>query len=134
YPVVDTEIGRLGMFICMDGHFPEVSRALALQGAEVLIRPAAFPEPLVSSPLNTWEIQNRVRAHENMAYVLAVNSGSLETYELPEAFTPGDTMAVDYQGMIIGRAPYPGASIVGAEINLERLRKQRTDPKRNFLT
>ncbi len=134
FPVTDTEIGRVGFFVCMDGHFPEVTRALALQGAEILLRPAAFPEPLVSSPMNTWEIQNRARAHENMAYVLATNTGALVTEELPGAFTPGDSMIVDYQGRIVGRAPYAGDSLVGGEINLAKLRKQRLHPKRNFLT
>ncbi len=134
FPVTDTPIGKIGAFICMDGHFPEVTRALALQGAEILIRPTAFPEPLVSPPLNTWELQNRVRAHENMAYVLAPNTGGLMTDELPECFTPGDSMIVDYSGMIIGRAPYPGESLVTAEINLASLRGRRLDPRRNFLT
>lgn len=134
FPVTDTPIGRIGTFICMDGHFPEVTRAMALQGAEVLVRPTAFPEPLVSSPMNTWELQNRVRAHENMAYVLAPNTGGLITSELPTCFTPGDTMAVDYNGLIIGRAPYPGESIVCVEINLRGLRARRQDPRRNFLT
>lgn len=134
FPVTETPLGRIGTFICMDGHFPEVTRAMALQGAEVLVRPTAFPEPLVSPPMNTWELQNRVRAHENMAYVLAPNTGGLITDELPMAFTPGDTMAVDYNGLIIGRAPYPGESIVCVEINLRGLRARRQDPRRNFLT
>lgn len=53
FPVTETQLGRIGTFICMDGHFPEVTRALALQGAEILIRPTAFPEPLVSPPMST---------------------------------------------------------------------------------
>ena len=134
FPVTETQLGRVGTFICMDGHFPEVTRALALQGAEILIRPTAFPEPLVSSPMNTWELQNRVRAHENMAYVLAPNTGGLITDELPQSFTPGDSMIVDYNGVIVGRAPYPGETIVTAEINLQGLRGRRQDPRRNFLT
>lgn len=134
FPVTDTAIGRIGTFICMDGHFPEVTRALALQGAEILIRPTAFPEPLVSEPNNIWELQNRVRAHENMAYVLAPNTGGLLTDELPGAFTPGDSMIVDYNGLVVARAPYPGETIVSAEINMQGLRGRRQDPRRNFLT
>lgn len=134
FPVTETAIGRVGTFICMDGHFPEVTRALALQGAELLIRPTAFPEPLVSAPNNIWELQNRLRAHENMAYVLAPNTGGQLTDELPGAFTPGDSMIVDYNGLVLARAPYPGETVVSAEINLEGLRGRRQDPRRNFLT
>ena len=134
FPVTDTPLGRIGTYICMDGHLPEVARALALQGAEILVRPTAFPVPLVFPPLDTWELQNRIRAHENMTYVLAPNTGGQLTEELPEYFTPGDTMVVDYNGMIVARAPYPGETVVCAEIHLEDLRRRRLDPRRNFLT
>src|SRR5713101_6263698 len=59
FPVADTEIGRLGCVICMEGSFPETARGLAMNGAEVLYRPA-YPEPYVANGL--WEIQNRARA------------------------------------------------------------------------
>ncbi len=133
FPVTETAIGRLGTFICMDGHFPEVTRALTFQGAEILLRPTAYPEPLVSPPMNTWELQNRVRAHENIAYVIAPNTGGLITDELPKDFTPGDSMIVDYKGVVIGRAPYPGETVVASEINLKALRARRQEPRRNFL-
>ncbi len=133
FPVTETAIGRLGTFICMDGHFPEVTRALTFQGAEILLRPPAYPEPLVSPPMYTWELQNRVRAHENIAYVIAPNTGGLITDELPAEFTPGDSMIVDYKGVVQGRAPYPGETVVASEINLKLLRSRRQEPRRNFL-
>jgi hypothetical protein len=37
FPVTETEIGKIGTNICMDGHFPESARALGVQGAEVVI-------------------------------------------------------------------------------------------------
>jgi len=134
FPVTDTPIGKLGTFICMDGHFPETSRALALQGAEILLRPTAFPEPLVSPPMQTWELENRMRAYENLAYVLAPNTGGVITEETPTSICPGDSMIVDFNGAIVARAPYPGETIVSAVIHLEDLRRRRQDPRRNFLT
>lgn len=132
FPVTDTPIGKLGTFICMDGHFPEITRALALEGAEILLRPTAFPEPLVSPPMETWELENRMRAYENLAYVLAPNTGGVITEETPASICPGDSMVVDFNGVIVARAPYPGETIVSAVIHLEDLRRRRQDPQRNF--
>jgi len=133
FPVTDTAIGKLGTFICMDGFFPETTRALVLQGAEILIRPTAFPEPLVSVPMQSWELQNRMRAFENLAYVIAPNTGGVITEETPTYICPGDSMVADFNGVIVGRAPYPGETIVSAVVHLEDLRRRRQDPHFNVL-
>ena len=54
FPVVETEIGRLGAAICYDWLFPEAIRALALAGAEVLIRVSAYMDPWGATPLLDW--------------------------------------------------------------------------------
>jgi predicted amidohydrolase len=46
YPVVDTQIGRIGCVICMEGSYPETARGLAMNGAEIIYRPS-YPEPFV---------------------------------------------------------------------------------------
>lgn len=142
FPVAETEIGNLGTFICMDGHFPEITRCLTFNGAEVLIRPTAFPEPITYEPRNWWEIENRARALENIAYVVAPNTGALineaddeevrQTY--PRAFFPGDSMIVDFEGQIIGRTQYPGESLCIGIIDIESLRERRCESARNFPT
>ena len=43
YPVFDMEFGKVGFMICYDGGFPEISRILALKGAELILCPSAFP-------------------------------------------------------------------------------------------
>lgn len=131
FPVADTELGKIGMFICMDGHYPEVPRGLAMNGAEVLVRPTAFPEPLVYSPMDTWEIENRSAAYFNLAYVVAPNTGSA-IGDFPKYFCPGDSMVVDFNGMVIGRAPFPGETFFSAVINVDLLRARRSDASRNF--
>ncbi len=67
--VYDTPLGRIGMIICYDGDFPELSRALAVKGAEIITRPSAF---LRSFEL--WDLTNRARAYDNHCYVVAVNA------------------------------------------------------------
>ncbi len=60
FPVVETEIGRLGAAICYDWLFPESIRALALGGAEVLIRVSAYMDPWgATAPLDWWTLFNR---------------------------------------------------------------------------
>ena len=53
FPVVDTEIGRLGSSICYDMNFPEVFRALAMKGAEVIIHNGADRFPYVKAARST---------------------------------------------------------------------------------
>ncbi len=65
FPVVETEIGRLGAAICYDWLFPEAIRALALGGAEVLIRVSAYMDPWgATPPLDWWTLFNRAGRRE----------------------------------------------------------------------
>jgi predicted amidohydrolase len=108
YPVVDTEVGRLGIMMANEGSYPENARGLAMNGAEVVYR-ASIPH----RSSDAWEVQNRARALDNNLYVVAPNLG---TYHLDaESETPIDTfggrsMIVDYLGRIVGELPYSGGS------------------------
>jgi predicted amidohydrolase len=65
---------RIGIQICYDRKFPEGSRALALQGAEILFMPicaATYGETALRG--NTWELPLQCRAYENGVFVVAVN-------------------------------------------------------------
>jgi len=66
--VVETELGRIGIIICFDGDYPELSRITAVRGAEVIVRPSAL---LRSADI--WELTNRARAYDNHVYVVGAN-------------------------------------------------------------
>lgn len=66
---VETDFGKVGLILCYDGDFPELSRLLALNGAEIIIRPSAFLRSF-----DIWELTNKARAYDNHVYVVAVNA------------------------------------------------------------
>ncbi|HET9782874.1 MAG TPA: nitrilase-related carbon-nitrogen hydrolase [Candidatus Dormibacteraeota bacterium] len=128
WPVVDTEIGRLGVMMANEGSYPENARALALNGAEVVYR-ASYPHPGTSSDM--FEIQTRARALDNNMYVVAPNMG---TYHLfPEEVTPIDTfggrsLIADYKGRMVGKQDYgAGSTWVSGVIDIEALRHHRAN-------
>lgn len=71
--VVDTALGRIGMTICFDGDFPELSRIEAVRGAEVIVRPSAL---LRSADI--WELTCRARAYDNHVYIVGANAVGID--------------------------------------------------------
>ena len=66
--VYKTPLGDIGMIICYDGDFPELSRLLAVKGAEIIVRVSALQRSY-----DIWYITNAARAYDNHVYLLASN-------------------------------------------------------------
>ena len=64
-----TSIGKLGMLICYDLRFPEMSRSLASAGSEILVAPSAWVQGKMKE--EHWITINKTRAIENGCYVIA---------------------------------------------------------------
>ncbi|RIK83897.1 MAG: nitrilase [Planctomycetota bacterium] len=126
FPVTETEIGRLGAAICYDWLFPEAIRQLGLAGAEVLIRVSAYMDPWgTAAPLDWWTLANRMRAIENMAYVVAANQAASREHYPPFSW-PGGSMIVDFDGRILAQAdPGPVEKFLVGPIDLAALRHER---------
>lgn len=133
FPVVETDIGKLGYLICNDGFWPEHSRALGLQGCEVMLRSSGSTEPEGSPPQQLWEITNRAAAVHNIMYVVACGPGDLFVKGNPINAYPGRSMIVDFHGSLLQEVTYPGETITATQIHLEALRKRRTDRHHNWL-
>ncbi|MFK8028933.1 MAG: nitrilase-related carbon-nitrogen hydrolase [Gammaproteobacteria bacterium] len=127
FPVVDTELGKLGVAICYDWLFPETIRQLGFNGAEVIMRVSAYMNPWgTAEPMNWWGLINQTRALENTAYVVASNQGA-ELSNYPPFCWPGGSMVVDYDGRVLAQADSgPGERVVIAPINIQQLRDERT--------
>lgn len=115
-----TTFGPMGLAICYDMRFPELARAMVLQGANVIIYPAAFNQ--VTGPLH-WEILLRSRAIDNQVFVIAASPANH-----PEAVYAayGHSMAVDPWGKVIAEAG-SGEMLLVTEINLETVDRVRNE-------
>ncbi|GAB3623261.1 carbon-nitrogen hydrolase family protein [Mariniluteicoccus endophyticus] len=71
--VMDTDLGRIGMIICFDGDYPELSRIQAVQGAEVICRPSALLRSV-----DIWELTSRARAYDNHVFVVGANATGID--------------------------------------------------------
>ncbi len=125
FPVADTELGKLACVASEEILYPEISRALALRGAEVICHSSSE----VGSPLATPKnIAKQARALENMAYLVSANSAGIAGIAFPEASTDGHSQVVDYKGRLLAEAG-PGESMVGcAELDVAALRRARATP------
>jgi predicted amidohydrolase len=121
FPVLDTPIGRLGLLICADGLFgPEVARALAMKGAEIL----CFPISTTSPDHAYYHLVARARAIDNACYVLSPNLGQTFAEERCLS-TGGDSVLVDFEGRILAAANTPTESTVQTLFHLDALRNYR---------
>ena len=94
----DTGLGKIGMLICYDIRFPEAARKLALQGAEIILVPAAFND--ITGPAH-WHMTFRTRAVENQLYIAAA-SPARDNKAIYKAY--GHSMSVDPWGNILSEA------------------------------
>lgn len=117
--VVDTPIGRLGLSVCYDLRFPELYRALAAQGAEVLCVPAAFTARTGQAH---WEVLLRARAIENQCFLVA--PGQHGTHAGGRA-THGHSLILDPWGEILAQQA-DGDGVVAAPLPRQRLEQVRS--------
>ena len=75
YPVFQTAVGTVGVYICYDRHFPEGWRALGLAGAEIVFNPSATSRGLSAY---LWQLEQTSAAAANMYYVGALNRVGVE--------------------------------------------------------
>jgi predicted amidohydrolase len=119
--VVDSPIGRLGLSVCYDLRFPELFRAMQVQGAEVFSIPAAFTVPTGEAH---WDVLMRARAIENLSYVLAPaqvgrHASGRETY--------GNSLIADPWGVVVARVSgnEPGVACAPIDLNSQREIRER---------
>jgi len=106
--------GRLGMTICYDLRFPELSRILAVRGARVLVVPAAFTLPTTRAH---WEPLVRARAIENQCFVVAANQVGRHPGDYESG---GRSLIVDPWGEVLAQAGEQGEGVIVADLDFAR--------------
>ncbi|MER8760668.1 MULTISPECIES: carbon-nitrogen hydrolase family protein [unclassified Mesorhizobium] len=109
--VAEVNGAKLGFAVCYDLRFPQLFRAEALAGADLLTVPAAFTRQTGEAH---WHVLLRARAIENGAYVVAAAQGGVhedgrETY--------GHSLIVDPWGRIVAEAAHDEPAVIVAEID-----------------
>ena len=104
--LADTSIGKVGVIICYDLRFPELSRRLAIEGAQIICVPAQWPKPRQEH----WRTLLRARAIENQLFVVACNAcgiiGKLDFF--------GMSMIIDAKGEVLAEAGEREGNIAAA--------------------
>ena len=117
--VIDTPWGKLGVAVCYDVRFPELSRQMMLEDARIVALPSAFT---ATTGRAHWEILLRARAIENQCYLIAPNQGSGRERGRQ---TWGHSMIVSPWGDILAELEEQGSGVATAEINLQNLSQLR---------
>lgn len=123
-PIIETDLGRLAMYSCMDGVIYETPRGLGLRGAQILLN------SLNSFADDEASLHIPVRAAENKVFVVAANKiGSLVPEELASVIADrvkinpeqlhgaGESQIVAPDGTVLARAPRQGEAFIYADID-----------------
>jgi beta-ureidopropionase len=110
-PVYDTRVGRVGVAICYDRHYPEVMRCLGLQAADLVVVPQAGT--IGEWPDGLYEAELRVAAFQNGYFTALANrvgrEGSIEF--------AGESFVCDPAGRVVAKAPAADETIVYADLD-----------------
>lgn len=111
-PVYETRVGKIGVAICYDRHYPEVMRSLGIAGAELVVIPQAgtvgeWPEGL-------YEAEVRTAAFQNGYFVALANRVGVEG----KLHFAGESFVVDPEGRILARSTSLGEDLLLADLDL----------------
>lgn len=111
-PVYDTRVGRVGVAICYDRHFPEYMRAMALGGAQLVVVPQAGA--VDEWPDGLYQAELRVAAFQNGYFTALCNRVGAE----PCLTFAGESFVCDPAGKVVAQAPRAEDHILYADVDL----------------
>lgn len=127
WPVFDTSVGKIGVTICYDRHFPEGWRMLGLAGAEIVFNPNAA-KPGLSNRL--WDLEQTTAAAANGYFVVVPNRVGREDNEYGELAVDfyGTSYVADPRGNYVGeRGSSDSEELLVRDMNLNMIREVRNE-------
>ncbi len=116
--VYNTGKVKIGSVICVDAMYPEISRYLAINGAEIIVNPSSIPENRIS----LWRSLARIRASENTVFWASI---LLTGTVYPDGRNVrGGSIVVDPSGNILYESG-PKQEVIRLELDLEKVKEQR---------
>lgn len=121
YPVFETAVGKVGIVICYDRHFPEIYRILGLKGAELVFNPSAT---VASLSQYLWELEQPSQAAANGYWIGAINRVGTEEPLSSDRFY-GSSYLCDPRGQLVGQASETEDEVLVAEADLDMIKEVR---------
>src|SRR2546426_142478 len=121
YPVFDTAVGKVGIYICYDRHFPEGARMLGLHGAELVFIPSATSRGL---SMHLWFIEQTSHAIANGYWVGTINRVGKEAEFGPNDYY-GSSYFADPRGKIVAQAADKEEQLLVAALDMDLVREVR---------
>ncbi len=122
FPVADTQIGRLACCASEEILYPEICRAHALRGAEIILHSTS---EVGSDGLTPKDIAKRARAVENIVYVVSANSGGITNSPILGNSVDGMSKIVNFKGGVLASASAGESMVANAELDIDALRRYR---------
>ncbi|MBX3291339.1 MAG: acyltransferase [Acidobacteria bacterium] len=121
YPVFETAVGTIGVYICYDRHFPEGARCLGLNGAEIIFNPSATVAGLSEY---LWKLEQPAHAVANGYFVGAINRvGTEAPWNIGEFY--GQSYFCDPRGQIIAEGSRDKDELIVADLDMDKIREVR---------
>ena len=121
YPVFETAVGKIGVYICYDRHFPEGARCLGLNGAEIVFNPSATVAGLSEY---LWKLEQPAHAVANAYFIAAINRvGHEQPWDIGEFY--GQSYFCDPRGQMLTVASRDKDELVVADLDLDMIREVR---------
>ena len=129
-PLFEIEGVTLGMQLCYDVHFPELSTRMAVDGADVIFMPHASPRGTPSEKLTSWLRHLTARAFDNSVFIVACNQNGNNQKGLQ---FPGVAVVIDPSGEIVKKNTSGEDEIVIVDLKADTLDAVRGHRMRYFL-
>ncbi|MBN8710396.1 MAG: acyltransferase [Verrucomicrobia bacterium 61-8] len=121
YPVFETAVGKVGLYICYDRHYPEGARCLGLNGAEIVFNPSATVAGLSEY---LWKLEQPAHAVANQYFLCAVNRVGMEKpWNIGEFY--GSSYICDPRGQMVAVASRDKDEVLVETVDLDLIQEVR---------